>query len=108
MEVKVSISKYNFSKKEFRYIDDGYDAFYVHRFPIIKHNRITTIEGVITISADTGVGIVDVYDMNRNIYAPFYHVSYGNYTPILETINTQITNELKRLGIKKNDKRTVR
>jgi hypothetical protein len=108
MEVKVNVKTYNFSKKDFRYTNDGYDAFYVRRFPIIKHNRTITVEGVITISTDNGLGRIDVYDMNRNIYAPFYHVDYGNYNHILETINTQITNELKRLGIKKHDKRTVR
>lgn len=108
MEVKVNIATYNFSTKEFRYNNDGYDAFYIHRFPIVKHNRVATLEGVFTISAETGEGVVDVYDMNRNVYAPFYHISSGNYDAIMELIHTQIDKELKRLGIKKHDKRTVR
>ncbi|MDD5901714.1 MAG: hypothetical protein PUC73_12565 [Lachnospiraceae bacterium] len=108
MEVKVNIATYNFSTKGFWYNNDGYDAFYIHRFPIVKHNRVTTLEGVFTISAETGEGVVDVYDMNHNVYAPFYHISSGNYDTILELIYTQINKELKRLGIKKNDKRAVR
>ena len=108
MEVNVNITTYNFSTKDFRYNNDGYDAFYIHRFPIVKHNRITTLEGVITISAETGEGMIDVYDMNHNVYAPFYHINSGNFNPILEQIDSQINKELKRLGIKKNDKRTVR
>ena len=74
----------------------------------MKHNSITTLEGEFSIMGDSGEVIINVYDMNRSLYATYYNVAFGDYTPILTKINNRINQELKRLGIKKNDKRTVR
>lgn len=106
MKIKVNSSTYNFFPN-FCYHNDGYEAFYIYRFPIIKRNRVTTLEGILTISADTGIGKVDVYDMDHNVYAPFYYVESGNYNPILKQIHTQINKELKSLRIKKHDEKAV-
>ena len=106
-QYRVDIKTFNFSPKEFRCCRESDGTIYTHRFAIIKHNNTTTIEGEFTIMGDTGDVLINVYDMNRNLYAPFYTVMFGDYTPVLTKINNSINKELKRLGIKKHDKKAV-
>lgn len=48
--------------------------------------------------------VINVYDNNtRNIFAPFYHIKYGNYDTLINKINTNIKKELKKLGIKEEE-----
>jgi len=107
-QYKVDMKTFNFSSKEFRCYREPDGTIYTHRFPIIKHDGVTTIEGEFTIIGDTGEVLINVYDMNRNLYAPYYAVMFGDYTIVLNKINNNIEQELKRLGIKKNDKRAIR
>ena len=107
-QLKVNIKTYKISPKEFRINRSSESVIYTHRFPVYKHHGITTLDGEITIIGDTGDVIIDVYNMNRNIYPPFYHVEYGDFSPMLDKINNRINQELKKLGIKKNDTRAIR
>lgn len=107
-QYRVDMKTFNFSPKEFRCYRDSDGVTYTHRFPITKHNSTTTLEGEFAVMGESGDVIINVYDMNHNLYAPFYNVAFGNYTPILTKINNRINQELKRLGINKYDKRTVR
>lgn len=97
---KVDIKTFNFSPKEYRCYRDSDGVTYTHRFPVIKHNFITTLECEITIMGDSGDVIINVYDMNRSLYAPFYNVEFGDFSPVLTKINKRINQELKRLGVK--------
>ena len=107
-QYKVDIKTFNFSPKEFRCYRDADGVTYVHRFSVLRHNNTSTLDGEFSIMGDSGDVIINVYDMNRNLYAPYYNVMFGDYTPVLTKINNRINQELKRLGINKNDKRTVR
>ena len=107
-QYKVNTKTFNFSPKEFRCYRDSEGVTYIHRFPILKHNSTTTIDGEFSIMGDSGDVIINVYDMNRNLYAPYYNVTFGDFSPVLNKINKRINQELKRLGVKKNDKRRVR
>lgn len=107
-QYRVDIKTFNFSPKEFRCCRESDGTVYTHRFPIVKHNGVTTIEGEFTIMGDTGDVLINVYDMSHNLYAPYYAVMFGDYTIVLNKINKSIDQELKRLGIKKYDKRTIR
>ncbi len=95
-------SKYNFSSKEFK-CNSGFDGtIYSHRFPVLKYkNRTTTLECELSIDADSGKVFINVFDMGRVPYSPFYHTYCGNYSPLLERIYNAIEVELIRLGMKK-------
>lgn len=107
-QLKVDIETFKFSPKEFRIIRNTDGVIYAHRFPVIKHNNITSLEGEITILGDTGEVLIDVFNLNRTFYSPFYNNIYGDFAPILSKIHEHINQELNRLGIKQNDARTVR
>lgn len=107
-QYKVDVKLFNFSPKEFRCYRDTDGVTYVHKFSVLKHNNTSTLDCEFSIMGDSGDVIINVYDMNRNLYAPYYNVTYGDFSPVLTKINTRINQELKRLGIRKNDKRRVR
>lgn len=98
-------SEINLLKYGFRKIKNIDDDIWEYRFPVYKYNnKITTIEGVITVTLSTGKVLIDVYS-NGNAYAPFYNNEYGNYEPILEVINKSIFREFNKLGIKEKRKK---
>ena len=100
-QLVIDPSKYNFSSKEFKK-DSGYDGTtYSHRFPVTKYSNHPTLECELTIDADSGAVFINVFDIGRIPYAPFYHTYCGNYSPLLEKIYNAIEEELKRLGLKK-------
>lgn len=102
--LKIDPSKYKFSPKEFKSSITPDGTTYTHRFPVVKYkNRTTVLECELTIDGETGEVIINVFDINRNAYAPFYHVPCGNYSVILDKIYKAINSELKRLGLVKND-----
>ena len=79
---------------------------YTYRFPVYKYEDVCTLECEIIIFLQSGIAKLNVYDYNtRNMYAPFYHRSYGNFDKILELINKRINKELTRLNIKKANKK---
>ena len=92
-------------KLGFRKIRNTDDDIWEHRFPVYKYNnKITTIEGVITVILSTGKVLIDVYS-NGNVYAPFYNNEYGNFEPLMEIVNANILKEFKRVGIKERKKK---
>ena len=86
--------KYGFKK-----IKNTEDSVWKYTFPVYKHNKITTIEGIITVILPTGKVLIDVYS-NGDIYTPFYNNEYGNYEPIMNVINSNILKELNKFNIK--------
>lgn len=87
--------RYNkfFSNKERQY--------YSIRFPVIKYNSDTNIEGEIIIDAVTGNVILNVYDLKGNPYPPFYNHEYGNYDDLLKIIYRNIQHKMRECKIKK-------
>lgn len=98
---------YKIPNKEFRYIPSSDGGTYIHRFPVWKYNRTTTLECELAIDELTGAIQFNVMDMNRVPYAPFYYVYCGKYEPMLGKIHDTINAELKRLGIITYDSITV-
>ena len=96
-------STYKFSPKEFSYNYHPDGGTYIHRFPVWKYKRTTILECVIAIDELTGEIRLNVYDINKSPYAPFYAVYFGNYDPMLDQIYNTINAELKRLGLIQND-----
>ena len=86
--------KYGFKK-----IKNTEDSMWKHTFPVYKYNKITTIEGTITVILPSGKVLIDIYS-NGDIYTPFYNLEYGNYEPIMNIINGNIVNELNKFHIK--------
>lgn len=102
--LKIDPSKYKFSPKEFKSSITPDGTTYTHRFPVVKYkNRTTVLECELTIDADSGQVNINVSDINREPYPPFYHIYCGNYSPILDKIHKAINTELIRLELIKND-----
>ena len=99
----IDTSTYKFSNKEFRYSYHPDGGTYIHRFPVWKYKRTTTLECELSIDESTGVVNFNVFDMNRTPYAPFYYIYCGNCEPMLGKIHDAINAELKRLGLIQND-----
>lgn len=74
-------------------------------FPVYKYNhKITTVEGIITVTLPDGRVSLDVYS-NGCAYTPFYSNEYGNYEPIMNIINSNILKELSKFNIKEKRKK---
>lgn len=108
--VKTGITKEWLNEHNFRYnrmLSDSEEIIYTYRFPLHKNGYFTTLECELTCIESTGEISVDVYEYGtRNRYAAFYCVQYGDYSPMLKTINKRINSELNKLQIqiKKNNK----
>lgn len=79
---------------------DGIKCYSI-RFPVLKYNNTANMTGEITVNAENGEAIMDVYDLKGRTYAPFYHCKYGNYEGVLKIINKNIIKQIKRLGIRR-------
>jgi hypothetical protein len=88
--------------KYFSDISDEDEIYYTYRFPVHKNGGFIVLEGEIIVNLVKKDIEVNVFDYKtRDKYAPFYYIGYGDYTPIMESINKKILDEFKRLGIKK-------
>ena len=83
--------------------ENEYDIL-VHRFPVLKDGRYTTLECEIIISTDTFKVKFDVYLAGtKKMYNLFYYHEYGDY-PILKVINNNILKEFKKYSIVRDNK----
>lgn len=98
----VNLSKAYLEKNNFRWIrelsnsEDG--NIYRYRFPVWRYQDFVTLEAEITLNYENNTVIVDVLDMHRARYAPFYHIEYGVYSTVLP-IEEKIFQQLNKLGI---------
>lgn len=87
----------------FRYdrrMSDEEETFYYYRFPVYKYDIANLIETEFLVSLTTKEVRVNVYETShRALYAPYYYYEYGDYSPIMDEINSKINKEMKRLGI---------
>lgn len=74
---------------------------YIYNFVVLKYEKMIAIRGRIIVYPDTKEIKIDVMDNSYALYAPFYHIEYGNYDVIMEKINKSILAEFKKLGITK-------
>lgn len=79
---------------------------YTLRFPVHKYNGTTILECELIIGANSSGNVtINVFDKNtKSTYKPFYNFAYGNYKPIIKTINKSILTQFKKLGIEKENK----
>lgn len=81
------------------------DDIWRYTFPVYKYNnKITVIEGIVSVILPNGEVRLDVYS-NGRIYIPFYNDEYGNSEPMLNIINNNILQELNKLNIKEKRRR---
>lgn len=98
----VNLSKSYLEKNNFRWIrelsnsEDG--NIYRYRFPVWRYQDFVTLEAEITLNYENNTAIVDVLDMHRARYAPFYHIEYGVYQNVAQ-IEEKILQQLNKLGI---------
>lgn len=102
---KDNVDRQWLKQNDFRYsrtYSDSESDAYLRRFPVYKYGSYCTLEGEVLIYVETGEVKINVYESGTNdIYAPFYHVEYGNYDSLLKIIDKYIYAELKRLNIRK-------
>ena len=81
---------------------------YIYKFPVCVDGNIQTLECIFKIFVDFdhyGEITINVIDSNTGEnYFPFYHVEYGNYDILINSINKKIVKELDKLGIRKDKK----
>lgn len=88
---------FHFNKK----LSDNENKYYSIRFPAVKYNYNTSIEGEITVNIEDGTIFINVYDLKGNYYSPFYDHYYGNFDDILKIIDKNIDKQLRKFKIKK-------
>lgn len=77
------------------------ESVYTYRFPVYKHEKITTLECELSIFLDDNKIRINIYDYcTYDKYAPFYYCEYGNFDKILEIIWNNINRQLINYGIK--------
>lgn len=102
--IKHDVSKYWLMKNDFKYnktLSDDDIEIYTYRFPVHKYKNIPVLFCELSIDIKTGIVGINVYDENSYLYCPFYHVQYGNYNPLISSLNNKIIKRLNVFGIKK-------
>ena len=74
---------------------------YIYNFVVLKYENMIALRGRIIVYPDNKEIKIDVMDNNYALYAPFYHIEYGNYDVIIDKINKSILTEFTKLGITK-------
>lgn len=108
MAYKLRAAKDELYNKGFHYnklMSDTESSIYSLRFPVLKYNKIPTLECELSVELQTGDIIINVFNGGTNeIYPPFYNNEYGNYDKLLHTINKAIEKELRKIGAKQVNK----
>lgn len=108
MAFKLKATKQELYDKGFRFnkfMSTDEVSYYSIRFPVLKYNKATTVEGEITTELETGNVHINVYNFGTNdIYVPYYNSEYGKYDT-LDIINSAIQKQLGKLGIRDTKKR---
>ena len=108
MEYKFKTTKEDLYNKGFHYnklMSDDTNECYSIRFPVLKYNKITTVECELTVELQTGNVLINIFNCGTNDpYIPYYNSEYGCYKT-LETIENAISCYASRLGMKKKNKK---
>ena len=106
MGYKLKTTKDDLYSKGFRYnkvMSDEVDVYSL-RFPVYKYKKYTTLECELDVILQTGEIIINVFNYGTNDgYTPFYCHEYGR-TKILDTINSVIKEQLKKIGAEEEKK----
>ena len=78
---------------------DEESSYYIYRFPVYKYLGTTTLECELKINIDTGNIRIDVYDMDRDLFAMFYNEVTESNKNFLSEIKNVIITKYKKLGI---------
>lgn len=92
---KYELSKYGFKPK----LPDDNNEYFSLKFPVCKYKNKPTLFGEFILDIKTWTVDINLYHMNGDVYAPFYHNSHGNYEVIINKINKNIINKMKDLKI---------
>lgn len=82
---------------------DEESSYYIYRFPVHKYLGTTTLMAELKVDINNGNIIIDVYDMDHDLFAMFYNEVTESNRNFLSTIKNVIITEYKKLGIE--DKR---
>lgn len=88
----------SFGFKKITFADDDC-KYYRYKFPVHKHNGHMILECELVVNRKSGEVFIDIYDNNKELYVPYYNREYGNYKPLLASINKEVMKEFKRIGI---------
>lgn len=102
MGYKLKTTKDDLYNKGFHYnklMSDSEIDCYSIRFPVLKYEKITTVECELTVELQTGNVIINVFNYGTNdLYAPYYHHEFGRYKTV-EEIQNAISTYAKSIGL---------
>ena len=78
---------------------DNECKYFKYKFPVHKYKNRMVLECELTIDYKSGEVFINIYDNNKNVYAPYHNREYGNYIEFIEKINKEILKEFKKLEI---------
>lgn len=101
-ELKLAkINKEKLLSKNFHFYsirDEDECEIYSYRFPVYEYNGYIVLNCELLINIHSGDLAVNVYDRNNRLFAPFYHLEYGNYDRLLSVIKRNILIKLGELA----------
>ena len=83
-------------KKELGFRYDVSMEDYVYEFPVYKSNKKVSLICKLCVDDETGKILLNVYDINGNLYPSFYNREYGK-SKIVSIIDKNIESKLKEL-----------
>lgn len=76
------------------------EPVFTHTFPIRRYNGKVTLYGEFVWFKNESRIKINVYDKNNGSqYMPYYVLNFGNYKPLLTSINKEIIKELDKMWI---------
>lgn len=94
--------------KELKYQKNDEERF-VKTIPLMRDNEKPVIIGVLTVCFPKKELLVDIYDNNRQLYAPYYNrEGHFSHKPLVSKIDKMLNAEIDKLNAKTPYKKKVR
>lgn len=105
-------SKQLLKENGFRYRPDQSDwnmDIYTKQITLHEYNQIPVLFGQLTLQLPKKILTADVYDNNRQLYAPFYNrVMHPCHQEFVDKIYAKLQTEISKLDPKPPNKNTIR
>lgn len=91
--------KLNLSSEEKKELGFRYDSnleVYVYEFPVYKSNKKVSLICKLYINNETGKVLINVYDINGNLYSSFYNRNYGK-SKIVSIVDNNISKKINEI-----------
>lgn len=105
-------SKQLLKENGFRYRPDQSDwnmDIYTKQITLHEYNQIPVLFGQLTLQLPKKILVVDVYDNNRQLYAPFYNrKSHNSHRDFVNLLDKRLISEISKLDSKPKNTKIIR